>query len=108
MNKNEAAELLIIEMKKRAELAYEDFRQWVVEKRVESFLVTGMSGNDYGIEIEAHWDDGSETWIRVLGSIDDGGLLSAFLPLCSDFIISPNSTVEAEWDSAGENRRRDE
>ena len=52
--------------------------------------VTGPSGTTYQIEIEVFWDDSPENGnVRVLGSIDDGGL-RPILPLCDDFIRAPD------------------
>jgi hypothetical protein len=48
----------------------------------------GASGACYQIEIQASWDDKPNGNIRVVGSIDDGGL-RAFFPLTEDFIKSP-------------------
>ena len=39
----------------------------------DTFEIKGQSGKDYGIEVNAAWDDNEETRLRVYGSIDDGG-----------------------------------
>jgi hypothetical protein len=61
--------------------------------------VTGQivvpSGQCFQYEIEAFWDDRSSGNIRVLGSIDDGGMRAVY-PLCSDFIKSPENTFVGE------------
>jgi len=49
----------------------------------------------YQIEIQAYWDGGPNGNIRVVGSIDDGGL-RAFSPLSDDFIKSPNDEFIGE------------
>jgi hypothetical protein len=71
INKGEARELLFVEMKQRAGLLYQEFRQWIAEDKIDSIHITGESGTEYCMEIEAHWDDRPEGWIRVSGSIDD-------------------------------------
>lgn len=48
----------------------------------------GDSGTDYQIEIEVMWDGKGGGDLRVLGSIDDGGV-RAFCPLCDSFIVTP-------------------
>ncbi|MEN8188970.1 MAG: hypothetical protein ABFS19_03930 [Thermodesulfobacteriota bacterium] len=54
----------------------------VVEDRI------GPGGRKYQIEIQIFWDDKTGGDIRVMGSVDDGGL-RAFIPLAADFIKSP-------------------
>jgi hypothetical protein len=49
--------------------------------------VTGRSGANYQIETQVFWDDRSRSYLRVLVSIDDGGL-RAFFPLSDDFVVS--------------------
>ncbi len=50
---------------------------------------TGASGAVYQIEYEAVWDAEPGGDLRIIASIDDGGLLSAMMPLTSGFIIAP-------------------
>jgi hypothetical protein len=52
-------------------------------------------GGKYQIELQAFWDDQPDGNIRVLGSIDDGGMQSIF-PLSSDFIVSPDGQFVGE------------
>ena len=56
---------------------------------VEAFEIAAASGAQYQIEIEVHWDAASGGDLRVMGAIDDGGLLTAFSPLCQSFIVTP-------------------
>ncbi len=53
------------------------------------------SGAKYQLEIQAVWDDKKDGNLRVMGSIDDGGL-RAFKPITNDFIITPNGTFIGE------------
>ena len=53
------------------------------------------SGVEYQIEIEAVWDDAPDHNLRVLLSIDDGGL-RAFVPMMDDFIIGPDGGFVGE------------
>ena len=57
--------------------------------------IQGESGANYQIEYEAFWDSKPGADLRVLASIDDGGLFSAMFPVCSDFIITPEGEVLA-------------
>ncbi len=57
--------------------------------QVEAFEIAAANGARYQIEIEVHWDDAPGGDLRVMGAIDDGGLLTAFKPLCQDFIMTP-------------------
>lgn len=60
-----------------------------------AYEVRGPSGTLYQIEIEAFWDDKQSGNIRVMGSIDDGGL-RAFVPLSEDFIKNPKDEFIGE------------
>ncbi len=55
--------------------------------------MTGPSGAVYQIEFEALWDAAPGSDLRVMASIDDGGLLSAFAPLTGGFLVSPQGKV---------------
>lgn len=59
------------------------------------FEITSPTGNWYQIQIQVEWDSIPEGNLRVLGSIDDGGL-RAFLPVCNDFIMDPNGNFVGE------------
>ncbi len=52
--------------------------------------VRGESGVDYQIEYEAVWDSQPGGVLRIIASIDDGGLISALFPVCADFLIKPD------------------
>ncbi len=54
---------------------------------------TGKSGTVYQIEYEAVWDYEPGGDLRVIVSIDDGGLLSTFKPLTADFLVSSEGKV---------------
>lgn len=55
----------------------------------------GASGTEYQVEIEAVWDDRPGHNLRVLMSIDDGGL-RAFAPMTDDFIVAPDGGFVGE------------
>jgi len=56
---------------------------------------TSESGAKYQVEFQANWDDKDNGNLRVIGSIDGGGLQS-FIPITEDFIISPNGEFLGE------------
>ena len=60
--------------------------------RQESSEVVGLSGTAYHVELEGFWDDDEHTDLRVVASIDDGGL-RAFLPFTDSFTVSPSGTI---------------
>jgi hypothetical protein len=58
--------------------------------------VIGPSGAAYQIEIEVVWDGKSHSPVRVVGSIDDGRLTTAFCPLTDSFIVAPEGSKQEE------------
>ncbi|MFZ5450519.1 MAG: hypothetical protein ACOZF2_01405 [Thermodesulfobacteriota bacterium] len=53
----------------------------------------GQSGASYQIEYEAVWDFEPGGNLRIIASIDDGGLVSAMVPLCLDFLVTPAGKI---------------
>ncbi|MBM4285632.1 MAG: hypothetical protein FJ128_10355 [Deltaproteobacteria bacterium] len=53
----------------------------------------GPSGVAYQIEYQAVWDFPGGADLRLIASIDDGGLLSALMPLTSGFLITPAGEI---------------
>src|SRR5262249_25948016 len=92
VNQEEAKEILAIQVGELKRLSYAELRSWVVEKKIKTPLVNGPSGTEYQMEIQAFWDSKRRGEIRVLVSIDDGGLVSSLFPLCDSFIISPDGS----------------
>jgi hypothetical protein len=92
VNKEEAKGLLEDQVRELKKLSYAEFRSWVLEKKIETPLVKGASGTEYQIEIQAMWDSRKGGEIRVLVSVDDGGLLASFSPLGDCFIISSDGS----------------
>lgn len=54
--------------------------------------VVGLSGTAYHVELEGFWDDAEQGELRVVASIDDGGL-RAFLPFTDSFTVDPTGTI---------------
>jgi hypothetical protein len=57
--------------------------------------VVGASGAEFQLEVQVFWDDGPGGNVRVIGSIDDGGL-RAFFPLNNSFIMAPDGRFVGE------------
>lgn len=60
----------------------------VESRHVETLEVRGASGTTYQVEVQIFWDVVRRRIVRVVGSIDDGGI-RAFVPLTETFLISP-------------------
>ena len=93
MDNREAAALLREHLDGYRRRTYHDLvglrdRRQVAELR-------GGSGRTYQIEVEIHWDGPPGGSVRVLGSIDDGGLRS-YIPISQDFILAPDGTFVGE------------
>jgi hypothetical protein len=87
MDKQEANTLLTTKLRKYRRLAYEELVAKIGD--VDCLEVTGSSNVEYQIEVQFLWDGEADGNVRVMGSIDDGGL-RAFMPLCDGFIIAPD------------------
>lgn len=61
-------------------------------EKQETTEVEGPSGTTYHVELQGFWDDGEHRELRVIASIDDGGL-RAFLPFTDSFTIEPSGTI---------------
>ena len=93
MDKREAEELL---RRKLAEYRALPYSELVVRMPAEDHTtVVGTSGVEYQLEIQIFWDLEPGDDVRVIGSIDDGGL-RAFFPLCDSFIMAPDGTFVGE------------
>ena len=93
MNQEEAKPILASQVRELQQRSYAEFRSWVMEKRIETPLVNGTSGTEYQVEMEARWDSRPGGAIRVLVSVDDGGLVSSLVPLSDAFLISPDGSL---------------
>jgi hypothetical protein len=93
MNKNEASKILTESLVKYRELSYHQLRQQI--DRVETEEVVGPSGTWYYLEFQILWDGKPDGDIRVMGSIDDGGL-RAFGLFTDSFIKGPSGEFVGE------------
>ncbi len=93
MNKTEARAILAQHLREYREKAYADLLYLLHEQ--DNLEVAGPSGTWYQLEFLAVWDDRQEANLRVIGSIDDGGV-RAFFPLTDGFIMAPDGSLVGE------------
>jgi hypothetical protein len=96
MNRSEAKIILDKELNLLRNQSHEELQKLltcplVVER-------TGESGASYQMEILALWDNPRDEGgnLRVFGSIDDGGFLSAFRPVSADYVITSDGKILGE------------
>ena len=77
MNKEEAKELILAELDAFRDKPNSKLIQMIDAAPITEEL-TGPGGNRYQLEIQAFWDDRPDGNIRVMGSVDDGGLRACF------------------------------
>ena len=68
---------------------------WVTEGRVDATEVIAPSGTRYQLEVVFVWDDKPNADVRVIASVDAGGI-RALLPTSDDFIVSPQGRFVGE------------
>jgi hypothetical protein len=93
MDKDEARALLDTEINRLRALPYSELRRYMDEEQLE---VTGPSGTNYQVEVLAVWDSGKEGDLRLILSIDDGGLLSSFKPMTDGFVMAADGSFIGE------------
>jgi hypothetical protein len=93
MNKQEAKQLLTTKLAEYRRLAYADLVAKLGD--IDCVEVTGQSGAGYQIEVQFMWDGKPDGDVRMMAGIDDGGL-RAFMPLCEDFILTPDGEFVGE------------
>ena len=87
MNKEEARTLLSDFVDRLSTSTYEDLCTLV--SNPVCLEIEGPSGVTYQIEYEALWDSEPKEALRVIASIDDGGLISAMMPISASFVVEP-------------------
>ena len=91
VNKLEAREILIAELKKFRSRSYKELTELIGQTWIKQ--VTGQSQSEYQVEIEVHWDSQENGDLRVYGAIDDGNMKSTIWPLGDDFIMTCDGKV---------------
>jgi hypothetical protein len=93
MDTQEAREVLSVEilaLRARTYTELLDQFKVPVAKTIE-----GPSGKAYQVEVTSFFDDRATRNLRVVASIDDGGL-KALKPFTSDFIVGPSGAFVGE------------
>src|SRR5262245_3544549 len=93
MDRKEAGALLLEQLAAYRARPYADLIAAIGQ--VGSVEIAGPSGRPYQVEVNVLWDDRPGGNVRVLASIDDGGLRS-FAPLTDSFIKAPNGSFVGE------------
>lgn len=91
MSDEEAKGILTSEFLKLRALDYQTLVNRLVDE-VERFEAIGQSGKRYNVELQGYWDDDEHRDLRVIASIDDGGLRT-FLPFTDAFTINSAGTI---------------
>ena len=73
-------------------MTFAGLRKYFDEEHKEAI---GPSGTEYQIETLAVWDSRSEGDLRIVVSIDDGGL-RAIAPMTDGFIMHPDGSFVGE------------
>jgi hypothetical protein len=87
MDKSEAQKILGEQLARFG--SYSELVPLVESRRVENFEIRGASGANYQVEIQFFWDYKRGGIVRVLGSIDDGVGIRAYVPLTQSLLVSP-------------------
>src|SRR6478736_1761655 len=91
MSDEEAKSILRSEFLSLRAAGYDALAEGLAGKQ-ERLDVVAPSGATYHVELEGFWDDNEHRDLRVVASIDDGGL-RAFLPFTDAFTISPSGSI---------------
>ena len=91
VSNEEAKAILTSEFLKLRALTYQDLADRLADE-VERFEAVGLSGTTYNVELQGYWDDDEHRDLRVIASIDDGGLRT-FLPFTDAFTINPAGKI---------------
>jgi hypothetical protein len=92
VDKAEAATLLRTEMQAYAQRSRADLVGLIGE--TDAYALSGPSGVEYQVEVNAFWDHQPGGTIRVLGAVDDGSFRSSFRPLTDGFLVHVDGSVE--------------
>lgn len=91
MDRKEARALLTEELNRFRAMAPAGLRALIGEAQVKE--IKSRSGAGYTIETDVVWDDKQKTTLRVMASIDDGGL-SAWLPMTESLLVPCDAAKE--------------
>lgn len=87
MDKSEARKILREQMAQIGNRSHSKLASLVEAGHLELYKIHGESGTAYQVEVQFFWDDQPGNTIRIMGSVDDGGV-RAFLPLTDSVCIA--------------------
>lgn len=87
MDKSEARKILREQMARIGSRSYSELAPLVEAGHIELYKIHGENGTVYQAEIQFFWDDQPGNTIRIIGSVDDGGI-RAILPLTDSVLIA--------------------
>jgi hypothetical protein len=92
MNKEDAKQVVLEELKKYKALPYAQLRDFVIQGKIEAYDI--VRGNTtYNIEILFFWDSHRKKQnIRVIGNVNVSGGWSAYKPHTESFIVRPDGS----------------
>ena len=91
MNNDEAKTIASLEGRRLRALPYSELRETLLDQRVDSEVV-GRSGERYHLQLEGFFDDAESGDLRVVTSIDDGGLRTVW-PITDSFTITADGRI---------------
>ena len=91
MNNDEAKTIASLEGRRLRALPYSELRETLLDQRVDSEVV-GRSGERYHLQVEAFFDDAESGDLRVVVSIDDGGLRTVW-PVTDSFTVTADGRI---------------
>jgi hypothetical protein len=87
MDKSEAQKILREQMARIGNRSHSELTSLVEAGHIELYKIHGERGTVYQVEIQFFWDDQPGNTIRIMGSVDDGGV-RAVLPLTDSVLIA--------------------
>lgn len=92
MDRDRAGAILARKMQELQLCSYRYFVLMIQQRPVVVYEVKDEQV-DYQIEVTACFDGGQEGSIRVVGSIDDGGMLSSLTPVTQSFLLTRDGVI---------------
>ena len=87
MDEKEAGSILAEHLDQYRTRPYTELAAWVRERRIDTAEVVARNGKQYQIEVTFHWDGKPDGDVRVVGSVDEGRGIRAFVPLTDSFAV---------------------
>ena len=98
MDSREAREVLAGQLARKRARGYPELTELVGEESRER--LTGPSGVEYQLRVRVMWNDEPQGALRLVGSIDDGGI-RAFAPLVESLVLQPDGALVEERERNG-------